>query len=195
MDNQQNSQSIGVSGSLDMSFGIFNISGSGSYQQDSTYKKMNQTQLNFSCKLMRVSLDRNWMNPLVLSSTAWRWTQGAPSFGTQFSTGADIAGGVAPQGEMTAIPTAAILSRDLQIVGNFDNTLVDELNRQIQANASVGIGPFSIAGQFAMKEHSKTERGTIATNGIEAKDVQIVALICEVLPKSPNPDNALPWPK
>lgn len=195
MDNQENSRSIGVSGSLDMSFGIFNISGSGTYEEDSRYVKMDQTELFFSCKLMRISLDRSWMNPLVFSSSAWRWAPGTPTYGMQFSTGGDISGAVAPQGTMTVIPTAAILSKDLKIVGNFDNTLVDELNRQISANASVGIGPFSIAGQFAMKEHSKTERGTVASNGIEAKDVQIVALICELLPRSPNPDNALPWPK
>lgn len=195
MDNQENSQAIAVSGSLDMSFGIFNISGSGSYEQDSHYKKMDQTTLNFSCKLMRISLARNWMNPLIFSSTAWRWLVGSPTYGMQFSTGADIAGDVRPEGTMTVIPTAAILSKDLAISGTFDDTLVDELNRQINANASVGIGPFSIAGQFAMKEHSKTERGSIATNGITAKDVQIVALICEVLPRCPNPDNSLPWPK
>ena len=94
---------------------------------------------------------------------------------------------------MTVIPTAAILSKSMKIVGSFDNTLVEEMNRLIQVNASVSIGPFSIAGQFAMKNNEKTQRGTIAANGIDAPDVQIVAMICEVLPKCPNPNNALPW--
>lgn len=65
---QQESQAIGVSGSLDGSYGIFKISGEGDYSKDSSYTKMTQTELTFSCKLMRVSLDRPWMNPLVLSS-------------------------------------------------------------------------------------------------------------------------------
>lgn len=195
MDNQSNSDAIGVAGQLDGQFGIFKISGSGDYSEDSSYQKMDQTKLSFSCQLMRVSLDRNWMNPLVLSSTAWRWAKGTPTYGMQFSTGADIQGDIVPSGTMTVIPTAAILSRNLIVQGEFDNTIVQELNRKISANASVGIGPFSIAGRFNMEHHEGSEKGSIAMNRIEAKDVQIVALICEVLPKSPNPDNSLPWPQ
>lgn len=195
MDNQKSSDAIGVAGQLDGDFGIFRISGSGDYSEDSSYKKMDETTLNFSCELMRISLDRSWMNPLVLSSAAWRWAKGTPVYGQEFSSGADIKGGIAPTGSMTVIPTAAILSRNLKINGSFDNTIVKEMNREISANASVGIGPFTIAGRFNMGHHEESVKGTIATDGIEAKDVQIVALICEVLPKSPNPDNKLPWPQ
>ncbi|HYP39648.1 MAG TPA: hypothetical protein VEX13_04740 [Chloroflexia bacterium] len=194
MDNQSNSDVIGVSGNLDLTFGIFKVSGSGNYNEDSSYKKMDQTTLNFSCQLMRVSLDRTWMNPLVFSSSAWRWAKGTPVYGTQFSSGADIQGDIAPQGSMTVIPTAAILSRNVKVSGAFDNTIVQDLNRQISADASVGIGPFAIAGRFNMEHHEGSQKGTIASDGIEAKDVQIVALVCEILPKSPNPDNNLPWP-
>jgi hypothetical protein len=59
---------------------------------------------------------------------------------------------------------------------------------------SVRLGPFAIAGQFNMEEHTGSEKGTIATNGITADDVQLVALVCQVLPESPNPDPALKWP-
>lgn len=194
MDNQQESQSIGVAGSLDGTFGIFKISGDGDYSKDSSYTKMTQTQLTFGCKLMRVSLDRPWMNPLVLSSRAWRWAPGTPLYGTKFSTGADIASDVAPTGQMTVIPTAAILSKDLVVTGNFTDTIVKELNTRIKANASVGIGPFSIAGHFNMSDHSGSQVGTIADNKITAPDVQIVAFVCEVLPKSPDPDPTLKWP-
>ena len=95
---------------------------------------------------------------------------------------------------MTVIPTAAILSRNLRIDGAFDNTVVEELNRKIQAEASVGIGPFAISGRFNMEHHQGSERGSLATNAIVADDVQIVALICEMLPECPDPDETLPWP-
>jgi hypothetical protein len=195
MDNQSRSEAIGVAGNLDMSYGIFRISGDGSYDKGSEYKKMDETKLDFECKLMRVSLDRRWMNPLLFWSTAWRWSPASPLHGTEFSSGGDIAGAQAPSGPMTVIPTAVILSKGLKIVGSFDNTIVEKLNTEIRANASVGIGPFSIAGQFAMKDHSESNRGTIALNGIEAPDVQIIAMICEVMPKCPNPNGALPWPQ
>lgn len=195
MDNQSRSETIGVAGNLDMTYGIFRIAGDGSYDKDTQYVKMDETELDFSCKLMRVSLDRRWMNPLLFWSRAWRWAPASPLYGTQFSSGGDIAGAQPPSGPMTVIPTAVILSKSLKIVGKFDNTITEKMNSEIRANASVGIGPFSIAGQFAMKDHSESHRGTIAANGIEAPDVQIIALICEVLPKCPNPDNTLPWPQ
>ena len=156
--------------------------------------KMNQTDLTFSCKLMRVALDRSWMNPLVLSSRAWRWAPGTPVYGSKLSSGGDIFGDVAPRGDMTVLPTAAILSKDLVINGTFDNTIVEEMNMLIEANASVGIGPFGVAGRFNMEEHTGGEKGTIATNGIRAQDVQLLALVCQMLPESPNPDPALKWP-
>jgi hypothetical protein len=194
MDNQQESQAIGVSGSLDGTFGIFKVSGDGDYSKDSSYTKMTQTELAFSCKLLRVSLDRPWMNPLVLSSRAWRWAPGTPTYGSQFSTGADIASDVAPTGTMTVIPTAAILSKDLLVKGNFTDTIVKQMNTAIKAKASVGIGPFSISGRFNMADHSGSQTGVIANNQISAPDVQIVAFVCEVLPKSPDPDPTLKWP-
>jgi hypothetical protein len=194
MDNQENSQAIGVAGELDGNFGIFRVSGSGEYNQDAKYVKIDQTNLEFSCKLMRISLDRPWMNSLVFGSGAWRWGRSAP-VGGPLSTGADIAGGIAPEGSMTAIPTAAILAKDMSIKGTFNNTVVDEFRREINAEASVGIGPFTVAGRFAMTDDKKTVKGSIATNGIEAKDVQVIALVCQLLPKCPNPDNTLPWPQ
>jgi hypothetical protein len=194
MDNQRQSQAIGVSGRLDMEYGIFRISGDGNYSKDSSFVKMDQTELNFSCKLMRIALDRGWMNPLVLSSRAWRWAEGTPAFGSKLSTGGDIFADVPPSGQMTVIPTAAILSKDLAVKGSLDKTVVEQMNQKIEVGASVGIGPFSISGRFNMEDHTGSEKGTIATDGIHAPDVQLVAYVCEVLPESPNPDPALKWP-
>lgn len=194
MDNQQRSQAIGVAGTLGLEFGIFRVSGSGNYEQDSKYVKMDQTDLTFRANLMRVSLDRSWMNPIVLFSRAWQWGEGTPAVGTEISSGGDIAAGLPATGIMTAVPTAVILSKDVVITGKFDNTLVEEFNRDIRAEASVGIGPFTVAGQFEMEEHTGYQKGTISTTGITAPDVQIIAVVCEILPKLPNPDPALPWP-
>jgi hypothetical protein len=80
------------------------------------------------------------------------------------------------------------------VKGSFDNTIVQAMNQKISAGASVGIGPFTISGKFNMENHTGSEKGTIATDGIAAPDVQLVAFVCEVLPQSPNPDPALKWP-
>jgi len=192
MDNQRQSEAIGVAGNLDGQFGIFRVTGDGSWNKDWSYVHMDQTELTFSCQLFRVSLARTWMNPLVLSSRGWRFLAGTSG---PLSTGGDIFNDVVPTGPMTVIPTAAILSKDLQVKGTFDKTIVESMNQKITANASVGIGPFSIAGHFNMENHSGSEKGTIASNTITAPDIQLVAFVCEVLPTCPDPDPALKWPQ
>jgi hypothetical protein len=194
MNNQSSSQAIAVSGKLDGDFGMFRVSGSGKYEEDKTYVKMEQTELDVSCKLLRVSLDRPWMNPLIFGSRAWRFYAGGPMGGQELSSGADIEAGISPTGKMIAIPTAAILSKDVSIKGSFDNTIVEEMHREIDAEASVGIGPFAVAGQFAMTDDKKTVKGSVAADVITAKDVQVIGWICQLLPKCPDPNNDLPWP-
>ncbi len=194
MDNQRQSRAIGVAGSLDGSYGLFRVSGDGSYEKDAMFVKTDQAELRLSCKLLRVALDRPWMNPRVLSSRAWRWDRGTPADGTYLSTGGDIRNDVVPKGTMTVLPTAAILARGLEIRGSFGKPIVDELNSLMAANASVGIGPFSVAGRLSMADQAGARKGTITTSGISAPDVQLVGFICDVLPRSPDPDPTLPWP-
>lgn len=192
MDNQQKSDVIGVAGELSGNFGMFKISGGGDYHKDEHYTEVNETSLNFTCELMRVSLDRSWMNPLIYSCRAWRWTPAMT--GVEISSGADLKEHKAPSGVMTVIPTTVILSRKMKVKGSFTATVVKEMNQEINANASVGFGPFAISGKFNMEHHEGSVKGSIASNEILADDVQIVALICEILPKCPNPDNTLLWP-
>ena len=193
MDNQSRSEAIGVAGNLDMEFGIVRVSGNGQYEQDSTYEKVDQTDITFKADLMRVALDRPWMNPLILSSRAWRWAKGSPPFGTVLSTGCGNWDYPAT-GAMTVVPTNAILSKNVEIVGSFVQTFKETFDRVIAVEASVGIGPFSITGRFNMENHDAYYKGTIAGNTVSAPDTQVIALICEVLPMLPDPDPNLVWP-
>lgn len=70
LDSQRDSPAVGVAGRLDGSYGLFRVSADGDYERDSLFVKMDQADLQVSCKLRRVVLDRAWMNPRVLSSRA-----------------------------------------------------------------------------------------------------------------------------
>jgi hypothetical protein len=194
LDNQRRSEAIGVAGVLDPSFGLLNVSPSGDYRRDATYIKLDAMALDWSCSLTRVTLERSWMNARLFASRAWRWTPGSSMDGTLLSSGGDIFDDIAPSGVMTLVPSALLLAKNLRVTGTFDSALVDQLNQRIAANESVGLGPFAIAGQLAMRAHGQSVRGSIATTGITAAGVQCIALICDLLPKSPDPDGVLPWP-
>jgi len=192
MDNQSNSNALGVAGSLDASFGIFKISGSGDYTKESAYIKIDETELRFSCELMRVTLTRPWMNPLVFNSRAWKFN---PSAGTaEYSSGGSIADDIVPQGPFVSLPTTIILARNVKIIGKFQDTVEEMVKTAINGEASLGIGPFSITGRVSYNDETHKIKGSIAGNTIEIKDTQIIASISQVLPRLPNPDNNLPWP-
>jgi hypothetical protein len=192
MDNQSTSTSIGVAGALDGKFGIVTLSGSGSYQEDKEFIKIQETSLAFKCELMRVTINRNWMNPLVFQSRAWKFASDAPA--AKYSTGGSIENRVLPTGPFVSLPTTVILARNVEIIGKFQDTVEERMKREIAAEASLGIGPFSISGSVSYKDRKESIKGTIANNLITIKDTQIIAAISQVLPEVPNPDNNLPWP-
>lgn len=192
MDSQTDSSALGVAGSLDGTFGIFKISGSGDYSKDQEYVKIHETDLQFSCELMRVTINRPWMNSLLFNSRAWKFALDAPA--ANYSTGGSIKDAIVPTGPFVTIPTTVILARNVKIVGKFQDTIEDMVKTAINGEASLGIGPFSITGRVSYRDESRKVKGTIANNTIEIKDTQIIAAISQVLPELPNPDNNLPWP-
>jgi hypothetical protein len=192
MDNQKNSNALGVAGALDGKFGIFTISGSGDYSKDQEYVKIDQTQLDFSCELMRVTINRPWMNPLLLNSKAWKFDATAPA--AEYSSGGSIENIIKPAGPFVSLPTTAILARNVKIIGQLTKTEEERVSTAINGEASLGIGPFSITGRVSYKDKTEKIRGSIAGNVIEIADTQIIAAISQILPRLPNPDPNLPWP-
>ncbi|MBR0695076.1 hypothetical protein [Bradyrhizobium lablabi] len=192
MNNQTTSNSIGVAGALDGKFGIVTLSGSGDYKQDQEYIKIEETSLAFKCELMRITINRNWMNPLVFNSRAWKFDSTAPA--AQYSTGGSIENRIVPTGPFVSMPTTVILARNVEIIGRFQDTVEERMKREINAQASLGIGPFSIAGNVTYRDRKESIKGTIANNLITIKDTQIIAAISQVLPELPNPDPNMPWP-
>lgn len=191
LDNQSTSTSIAAAGNLGFDYGIISIEGEGSYKEDKGYTKINETSLSFKCELMRVTIARSWMNPLLFNSKAWKFAPAAPA--AEYSSGGSIVQGIKPIGPFVTLPTTYILARNVEIIGQFTNTVEEMLSRNVEASATVGIGPFSISGRISYGEEERKIQGTIANNKIEIKDTQIIAAISQVLPKLPNPDPNLPW--
>jgi hypothetical protein len=192
MKNQTTSTSIGVAGALDGKFGIVTLSGSGDYQDDREYIKIEETSLTFKCELMRVAINRNWMDPLLFDSRDWKFDQAAPA--TQYSTGGSIKDRIVPSGPFVSMPMTAILCRNVSIAGKFQDTVEERMKREIAAQASLGIGPFSISGNVSYRDHKEIIKGTIADDLITINNTQIIAAISQVLPALPNPDPRLLWP-
>lgn len=193
MDNQKTSTSIQAAGNLGFDYGIVSIKGEGSYQEDKGYTKIQETNLTFKCELMRVTLTRPWMNPLLFNSRAWKFSPSAPA--AEYSSGGSIVEAIKPTGPFVSLPTTYILARNVEIIGIFTDTVEEKLKRNVEASATVGIGPFSISGRVSYGQTEEKIKGSIAKNSIRIDNTQIIASISQVLPKLPNPDPNLPWPQ
>lgn len=193
MDNQKTSTSIQAASNLDSDYGIVSIKGKGAYEQDKGYTKLQETNLTFKCELKRVTLVRPRMNRLLFNSKAWKFSQHAPA--AEYSSGGSIVEAIKPRGSFVSLPTTYILARNVEISGLFTDTVQEKLKRNMEASATVGIGPFSISGRTGNGGTEKEIQGSISKNSIRVDHPQIIASISQVLPKLPNPDPYLPWPQ
>jgi hypothetical protein len=193
LDNQKISLSLSAASNLSSDYGIVSIGGEGSYVEDKGYTKVEETNLTFKCELKRVTLDWPWMNPLLFTSRAWKFSQSAPT--SEYSSGGSISKNIKPIGPFVSLPTTYILARNVEISGTFKDAVEEKLRRNVEASATVGIGPFSISGRVSNGETEEKIKGTIAKNSIRIDNIQIIASLSQILPKLPNPDPNLPWPK
>lgn len=194
LDHQHRSEMTGLTGDLNPSFGIFNLSNKQGAQNQQFFLKIDETILKVECQLKQVQIERNWLNPVVLSSKAWRMEKNSPEPDLLLSSGADLEKGIVPVGELTLLPVSAIICRNLRVNGRFEDDVVQKINEEIERNElAVGFGPFSLAGKRYRQD--QTVRGTITNQVIEVAEEQIIGIICKILPKMPDPDPRLPWKK
>jgi hypothetical protein len=191
LDHQRKSE---LTRDLDPSFGLFNLSNKQSDRNQQSFLKIAETAIKVECQLMQVHIERNWLNPLVLSSRNWRMDKNSPEPDLSLSSGADLEKGILPVGEMTLLPVSAIICKNLRVNGHFENDVVQKINEEMERGVqAVGFGPFAIADK--RYGQNQRARGTITNQIIEVADEQIIGIICKVLPKMPNPNPELPWKK
>lgn len=194
LDHQRKSGLTGLTGDLDSSFGIFNLSNKQGARNQQSFLKMEETAVKVECQLKQIHIERNWLKPLVLSSNAWRMDKNSPEPDLSLSSGADLEKGIIPVGEMTLLPVSAIICKNLRVKGRFTDDVVQKINGEIERNElAVGFGPFGITGK--RYGQNETVRGTMTDQAIEVADEQIIGIICKILPKMPNPNPDLPWKK
>ncbi|MCD8488110.1 MAG: hypothetical protein LRZ84_15565 [Desertifilum sp.] len=123
--------------------------------------------------LMRVQIVRPWLNPSLFSSEFWQWTD-------RRSLLSD--GNPQPKGSLVAYATSIVFTRQLKIEWQSSLGENSEVVQQIKQGKSTSLGPLSL------------ENATLSgSNSIQSQGMQILAFICEKLPKAPNPDSSLAW--
>jgi hypothetical protein len=169
-------------------WGLWSVGTSAQYGSGHTSYGCDTTGLMVQAELIQVPLVRPWLRPEIFASRGWRWSPRA-GFGPISD------GRIPPKGLMPLYPVSVILAKDVMI--NLDMTSRQNQSSwlSISAGASFGWGPFSISGNVIHPRTSAESHFTQSMSGISVPGPQIVAFVCEMLPKSPNPDPTLPWPE
>lgn len=183
----QSQRTTNSGGSASAGWGLWRGSASASYADQQTYASCDTTNLTVNAQLLQVPLSRAWMQAEVFWSRGWKFS---PAVGL----GLISDGGAPPAGLMPIVPTAIILAKNVTINLDMTNAANSSSFSKFSTSASMGWGPFSISGNYSRTDSSASSSYTKTGSGITVPGPQIIAFVCELLPKSPNPDPALKWP-
>ena len=167
-------------------FGLWSFSASASYAEQRQYHKSDANMEKIDVELIRVPIRRSWWDTTVFWDRGWK-------FDPQVTNMALSDGRIPPAGEMTAYPTAMIVSRNLNLAMNLSTEENSHVATQFSASGSVGWGPWSLKGNYSKNTDSKTHDFSQTSAGLECKGMQIIGFVCELLPKSPDTDPTLNW--
>jgi hypothetical protein len=186
--NLSTSDHTSVGGSVGVGYGLFSFNAGASHDTTDQHTHSNVKVSNIKMELLRVSIDRSWLEGLIFRSKIWRWSQDAPLGSKLISDGATPPGSNTTDVIMPYVPTAILVSRNVEISGQVSDVDTTFHNDHTSASGSLGWGPFAIGGHYEEDHTRNTFDAKIDANGITIPGYQIIGWYCEVLPKSPDPD-------
>jgi hypothetical protein len=180
-----------VGGGLSVGWGFWSVGADYSHQENRTFFQLNANHYNVKMELMRVSIDRPWLDDYVFKSRAWQWQSSSPLVGNMISDGGDATRGITPRGVMPFLPTGLLLARNVSLSGDWTNDLKTTFDQQTSAGASIGFGPFSFGGRTENSDSSTYRKANAAGNTVSWDAAQIIGFFVEVLPKNPDRNKCL----
>lgn len=190
----QTSSSYKSSTGYDVDFLFWSIAQGGSTSWGSRHRhQASAAKLKIEFDLMRVTLDRSdWFDSFLLSSPSWRWPDATKS-DPDGSYGMLSNGAPPPntQGQWQMIPTQMIVSRNLVVETRGYNLESALSTSGWSSGSSSGFLFWSTRSSSASSTSSSYSHSFDSDERLVAKQPQIVAFICQLLPKTPNTDPSL----
>ena len=170
----------GVAGVYGLWYGSVGVSHTDTVHHDSC----NTRNYKVSFDLIQIPLVRPWLNPMLFMNHAWRLQQG----GAILSDGNPLP---STGGTLPLLPTSLLVARNLSV--SLDMTDEDNTSYRSETNTkgTVGWGLFSLRGGYDKVSSGGTHDYKSSDDGIKCSGMQVIGFVCDIVPKSPNPDPAL----
>ena len=188
---KQTSWSGGVSGG----WGLWSWGGGTSGGTSYKHKTASNSQVHLAFDYMRVRVMRPWLLPDVFGYPFWTWKAAYGGQASILSDGGNLFSNppVRPIGRMPVLPTYLIVARNLELSSTFSASEESWYHSEINANASIGYGPFSLSGTYSESTSTHYAHASFDGTTFRMDQPQIIAKTGILLPKSPNPNKNLPW--
>jgi hypothetical protein len=169
-----------TSASLAANFGLYSADANGSNTDTTDLSTFNLEGFSIEFSITQVSISRPWFSPEFLMNKAWRWKDGNGM--DELSNGENPA-----LGQLIAYPTTAIFIKDIKMKSSNLSKFSDTITNSLSAGGSVSWGPIKIGAQHNSASNEKDVRFKVDKNTLEVEGMQLIALKCFALPKTPNP--------
>lgn len=190
---QATSSAVQAGGGVSANWGLWRVSASADYSKSTDTSSSDTTAIKVSMDIMRATIMRPWLDPLVFRAHTWRLGKASPLYASQISNGSFVPG-ASNAGLMPLLPTGILVARNVSIGAQFSHADQTTVQSALSTSASVGWGPFAINGHYSQSDGSAISHGSATNTTIANPDPQILGFFCDVLPLCPSPNPALPWP-
>jgi hypothetical protein len=178
--------------------GIFGARGGASASKSHTeyHGTFDSSHTSLSFEIAQIPIARPWFRPAFLNSKAWRFDQNNVT--TKSNKLSD--GGSPPRGMMPAYPVTAIFVRKLALgfgeSSSFSNFVADQKQSSKSGGGYTSFGPFFLGGSASHRSASGSSQRDFGykyeDNTMYVDGMQLIGFKCHILPKSPDPNPAIP---
>ena len=184
----ESKESTSWGGGVGGAYGLWSFGVGANYSETKTYNSADLSQFGVEAELIQLPILRGWMNGWIFSSRGWMGVN-------ELEQNGSISTGEYPlDGLMSVLPTSMIVARNVKVFANMEHEENETFQSQLNTSARVGFGPFSLRGNYSHSESSASHDYQSDSSGVVSRGAQIVAFVCDVIPKSPNPDPDLVFP-
>ncbi|MDQ1711051.1 MAG: hypothetical protein QOE45_501 [Frankiaceae bacterium] len=166
-----------------VNFGLFSASGGVNSTKTEVDGSTEVESFRLSFDLAQAVIVRPWFYPEWFANRGWTLRKGE---GWNFS---DLPsdGGAPPKGEFIGYATQAIFVRNVEIESKEFVSKYHDVKSHVDANASVGWGPFRLSGGYAHDEHHNKTESTDDGQTLKVGGMQIIGFVNHLIGKAPNP--------
>ena len=191
------SHSTAWSGGLSGGWGLFSFGGGASGSSQYQHQSSDTSAINVKFEYLRVRIDRRWLTPDIFGYKFWTWknTFASSSNFPYISDGGNLAVDppIRPIGRMPFLPNYMVVVRNVELAANFSHNDQTFIASQLTTSASAGWGPFSISGSYSESTSESHAKASFDGTTLKIAQPQIIAFTGILLPKTPDPDQHLPW--